>query len=120
MNMKTFDEIDFNLLRVSAILIDPKPLFIDKMKSLISAPKFEKLYFQEENAVWISPGIGNFGDEVAFWKHVEKLKPKFLKVELNRFIQDHSMFGEELDSETFDRYFDLRLRDIINDTKSLQ
>lgn len=70
-----------------------------------------RLYYPEGNLVVIVPNIDRFSMPGQFEQFVERMKPRLLKVGLQRFNASPEDFGHAITTDTFDEYFDLSVRE---------
>ncbi|MEM9446630.1 MAG: hypothetical protein AAGA18_14905 [Verrucomicrobiota bacterium] len=108
--------------RYSALIIEPKKEFLEWLEIFLNKNRsyaaLEELYYKEENAVWLIPPIGSFSSDDDFDNFVNSQKSKLLRVELNRFGVAELFLNEKGDS-CFDQYFDLVIRDTVNNIGEL-
>ena len=121
--MNTLPDFHDENKQSSVLLIEPKDEFLSWAQSYLSsqepAQELDDVFFPEENGVWKVPPIGSFTSESEFYQFIDEMKPKLLEMELQRITLETVAFSEPIDSATFDKYFDIRVRDTLNDIRSL-
>lgn len=109
--------------RSSILLVEPKESFLNWARTYLASQDpiqdLDDVFFPEENGVWKVPPIGSFPNEADFFSFIEDMKPKLLEMELQRISLDSSAFPEPVDSTSFDKYFEIRIRDTLSDIRSL-
>jgi hypothetical protein len=106
--------------RASVLILQPRDSFLEVIDSLL--PRGESLsdvYFPEEDGVWMVPPVGSFGGADVFKDYLEGIKPKLLKVEVGRFLDDLTSFPYPWSSTTFDKFFEVIIRDVLGDVRNL-
>ncbi len=103
----------------SAIIVDPTSAFHDWLDSAVGGERFQPSAAErdipEERSVWVVPEVASFSSEEVFWDFIESAKPAMLAVELHRVLSDASQYPDEMNSQTFDRFFQVSLRDEVGD-----
>jgi len=103
---------DLSALDVSALLLKPKPAFLQWLKAFLSKRNlpFEKVYFPEDDSVWVIPKVASFGKVGSFEEFLEHFKPRMLLSELYRFGAVAADFPHAITPKAFDEFFDFSVR----------
>jgi hypothetical protein len=117
--MRDFDEllnsIDPGRLEFALLLVTPKQDFLDwldRFKESRGLGEY-KLYFRQEDSVWLIPRLVRFSGPEAIATFLEISKPNLLLCELGRFGAAEQDFDHPITAETFDTFFDVELREEI-------
>jgi len=97
----------------SLLLVDPKPQMVEWVSTFSRQKGWEiyKLYYPEGNLVVVIPKIDRFSAPGEFEHFIERMKPRLLELELRRFGATPADLGHPATKETFDRFFELSIRE---------
>ena len=111
-NRSLFKTINLATHEFSVLLVDPKPKMLEWLDDFIKRNGLEtyRLYYQEGNLVVIIPKIDYFSSPGSFEDFLDRMKPRLLQLELQRFTAG-SDFKYPITKETFDQFFNASVRE---------
>ena len=114
--MTSNTQIELNRYLSSAVLIlvEPREAFKDWLRTRAKTPSWHP----EENGAYLLPSDGRLGRE-KFEELLKRLKPIFLSSELLRVQNSSAEFPDEVSAASFDKYFEIQIRDHVVDVKLL-
>lgn len=114
MTLSTQIELRRYLSSTVLVLVEPRDAFRKWLQTLPGTTSWHT----EENGAYLLPSDGRLGRK-KFDELLERLKPIFLSSELLRVRDASAAFPEEISATSFDRYFQLQIRDHIVDVQLL-
>lgn len=105
-------KINSSKLECSLLVLTSKQSFIDWLKSFMIKQGLGayNVYFPEGDAVWLIPKIEQFSKPGSYDEFLDEIKPRLLLAELHNFGAVEADFEYPITKETFDKFFDLTLR----------
>jgi hypothetical protein len=104
------DKLDVTTMRFSLLVVTPRQEFIDWLRRFAESDGY-KVYFPEQDNVWLIPPLDVFDAPISFDDYVKELKPRLLIAELGQFgatLEDIKLDGS---AASFDRLFTLLVRE---------
>ena len=97
--------------KYTVLLVNPTDKLIQLAKTYYIAEKrdFSKVYFSEENSVYLVKSIKSFDSNDEFFKMIEQKKKMMFDIEVNRFF--YSVSAPGIIFSKFEDYFTISIRD---------
>ena len=108
------DTIDLAKRDFSLILVNPREAFLEWVNAFVKLKGLEvyRMCIPEENTVLVIPNRDRFSYQSCFEDFLNEMKPKLLLAELSRIHKaSPEEFGHPITKETFDKFFEIALRD---------
>lgn len=104
--------LDLKKLQFSLVIIRPRAAFFEWLKPVVSKQGFtiDKVYFPQEDAVWIIPAIGTFNDTGSFNSYLNDLKAVITREEMGKFGPALEDLPNRFTTEFCDTLFEFEVR----------
>ena len=113
MNAKEWStKVDAGNLDFSLLIVTAKQPFIEWIKTFMVKQGLGSydVYFPEQDSVWLIPKIERFSEPGSYDEFIDEIKSRLLLAELYNYGAVETDFSHPLNRETFDAFFDLKLR----------
>lgn len=105
------------LRKRTLLLVEPREKFIEWVKSVAGNDPlnrtYDKIYSPSSCSAWLAKGVNSFPDYQSFEEYVENWKKDFLRVEVTSVYSGRESFPYEMNAQTFDDLFILRVVDPV-------